>query len=126
MACGDSFLMPAPGGTQTSHLWVFVTEREPVTHQAVIVSVTTLREGKDQTLILRKGEHPFLTHESVVAYRHARIVDCRVLDGNLAAGTIQGHETCSAKLLKDIQDGIFASQHTPNKVVSYCKIALGK
>jgi len=56
MECGDTFLMPAPGGIATPHLWIVVTEPDPVSNLCGIVSVTTLRNSKDQTVILRVGD----------------------------------------------------------------------
>jgi hypothetical protein len=126
MACGDAFLMPAPGGPVTPHLWIFVTERNPETHFAVIVSVTTLSEGKDQTIILRRGDHVFITHDSSISYRHARIVDCRQIDAQVQAKTIEPRAACTPKLLKEIQDGLFASQFTPKKIFNFCKTVLGR
>jgi hypothetical protein len=118
--------MPAPGGTETPHLWIFVTERDPETHLAVIVSVTTLNEGKDQTTFLRKGDHPFLTHDSVVSYRHAKIADCRQIDAQVQAKTVVPHTACSAKILKEVQDGLFASEFLAKKIVMFCRKALKK
>jgi len=59
MDSGDTFLMPAPGGRATPHLWIVITTPDAVTRQCAIVSVTTLRNSKDQTIILRPGDHPF-------------------------------------------------------------------
>jgi len=50
MDCGDTFLMPAPGGAATPHLWIIITQPDPITHECAIVSVTTLRNSKDQTI----------------------------------------------------------------------------
>jgi hypothetical protein len=126
MACGDAFLMPAPGGSAIPHLWIFVTERHPETHSAVIVSVTTLAEGKDQTIILRRGDHPFITHDSTISYRHAKIVDCRQIDAQVQAKTIEPRTACTPKLLKEIQDGLFASEFTAKRILIFCKTALGR
>jgi DNA replication protein DnaC len=52
MRCGDSFLMPGSGGFGKSHLWIAVTNPQPDGHQVVIVSLTTLRFDRDQTVIL--------------------------------------------------------------------------
>src|SRR5438477_4382379 len=52
MRCGDTLLIPARGSGVTSHLWIIVTEPAPDTHKCVIVSVTTLRQNKDQTVTL--------------------------------------------------------------------------
>src|ERR1039457_3145863 len=55
MDCGDTFLMPAPGGIAIPHLWIVVTQPNAQTHLCAIVSVTTLRNSKDQTLMPERG-----------------------------------------------------------------------
>ena len=99
MDCGDTFLMPAPGGVATPHLWIVVTQPDPQTHLCVIVSVTTLRNSKDQTIILRPGDHPFIRHDSAIFYGDAMIVDARRLDAEIAAGFALRRETCSQATL---------------------------
>jgi len=85
MDCGDTFLMPAPGGRATPHLWIVVTTPDPATRECAIVSVTTLRNSKDQTIILRPGDHPFIRHDSTIFYGDGMIVDVRNLERDLAA-----------------------------------------
>ncbi len=65
MDCGDTFLMPAPGVGATPHLWIIISQPDPRTYHCAIVSVTTLRNSKDQTVILRVGDHPFIRHDNV-------------------------------------------------------------
>ena len=86
MECGDTFLMPAPGGVATPHLWIVITEPNPSSNLCGIVSVTTLRNSKDQTIILRVGDHPFIRHESTIFYGDAMIVDARRLENEILAG----------------------------------------
>lgn len=66
MECGDTFLMPAPDGTATPHLWIVTTAPDPLSKRCAIVSVTTLRNSKDQTVTLRVGDHPFIRHDSTI------------------------------------------------------------
>src|SRR2546421_8813104 len=73
MECGDTFLMPAPGGQVTPHLWIVITQPDPQTHECAIVSVTTLRNSKDQTVILRVGDHCFIRHDSTIFYGDAML-----------------------------------------------------
>jgi len=84
MECGDTFLMPAPGGIATPHLWIVVTEPDPASNLCGIVSVTTLRNSKDQTVILHVGDHPFIRHESTIFYGDAMIVDAQRLEARLS------------------------------------------
>src|SRR4051794_27953595 len=106
MDCGDTFLMPAPGGRVTPHLWIIVTTPDPVTGLCAIVSVTTLRNSKDQTIILRPGDHPFIRHESTIFYGDGMIVHARKLTQDLIAGLIVPREKCPAPTLKLVRDGI--------------------
>jgi len=53
MECGDTFLTPAPGGMATPRRWISITEPAEVSRFCAIVNVTTLRNSRDQTVILR-------------------------------------------------------------------------
>ncbi len=110
MDCGDTFLMPAPGGAATPHLWIIVTQ-----------PVTTLRNSKDQTVILRAGDHPFIRHDSTIFYGDAMIVDARRLEAEIAAALALVRETCPPATLKLVQDGVAASPFTRPKVLRFCR-----
>lgn len=51
----------------------------------VIVSITTVRRGAEQTVALRKGERPFIDRDSSVCYADARLVGARELDVRVKA-----------------------------------------
>src|SRR5574337_1406583 len=117
MKSGDAFLMPAPGiSNRTPHLWIVLSDPTVDNRAVVIVSITTLRHGAEQTVILRKGEHPFINRDSSVCYADARIVDADDLDRKAEAGQIKMHVVCPVKTLEDIKGGILASELTPQKV----------
>ena len=124
MHCGDTFLM-APLLGLDPHLWIIVTEAD-ANGDVVIANVTTLQESADQTVILRKGNHPFIHHDSVVRFGDARIVKMNSIKAQLTAATIQPREACSKELLAEIQAGVLASDHTPRKVITFCRKAWGK
>jgi hypothetical protein len=120
MKSGDTFLMPAPGiSTTTPHLWIVVTEPTQEEYRVIIASLTTLRKGAEQTVVLRKGEHPFVRWDSSVCYADCRLVDVRDLDGKVKAGQIKPHEPCRPRTLRNIQDGILALELTPIKVQNF-------
>lgn len=117
MKSGDTFLMPAPGiSNKTPHLWIVVTDPTAGDPTVVVVSLTTLRHGADQTMILGKGEHPFITRASSVFYGDALLVDVRELDGKAKLGHIKVCEPCSARTLANVKAGILASDRTSQKV----------
>jgi hypothetical protein len=121
MDCGYTFLMPAPGSMITPHLWIVLTQPDQATQLCAIVSVTTLRESKDQTVILRAGDHPFVRHDSAIFYRGAMIVDSRRIASEIGAELALARERCTAATLKLVQDGVGASPFTPPKVLRFCK-----
>jgi hypothetical protein len=121
MNCGDTFLMPAPGGMATPHLWIVVTQPDVETHLCAVVSVTTLRNSKDQTVILRPGDHPFIRHESTISYGDAMIVDARRLQAEIAAGLALAREKCPDATLRLVQDGVVASPFTRPRFLRFCR-----
>lgn len=121
MDCGDTFLMPTPGGAATLHLWIVVTQPDPQTHLLAIVSVTTLRNSKDQTVILRPGDHPFIRHDSTIFYGDAMIVDEQRLETEIAAGLAVVRDKCPNATLKLAQDGVAASPFTRPKFLRFCR-----
>lgn len=120
MDCGDSFLAPV-GGSAIPHLWILVTQPDPQSHLCAIVSVTTLRNSKDQTVILRVGDHPFIRHDSAIFYGDAMIVDARRIKADMAAGLAIARERCPAATLRLAQQGVAASPFTRPKILRFCR-----
>ena len=112
MQRGDTVLMPA-GSQGYPHLWIIATDPDPRSHLAVIVSLTTLRHAADQTVVLRKGEHEFIRHDSAVHFGDSRIIDVRKL------GRYSNHKPCSAALVGEILCGLRASPFTPKKILNF-------
>jgi hypothetical protein len=99
MNAGDTFLLAAEHADIDPHLWVILSDPVKDTARVLIVSITTLRPHKDQACIIRRGEHLWVTHDSCVAYEHARIVKLEQLRGLRNAGKLVTQDPVSAKLL---------------------------
>lgn len=85
LSCGDTFLIPKRSD-QIEHLWIVITDPD-VDGKAVCVNITTRQPYSDTTVILKRGDHPFIRHESVAHYPDARILDLNaVQDALLKAG----------------------------------------
>jgi hypothetical protein len=112
---GDSFMLPKPGH-ETEHLWVLITQPDPGTHEAIMVSVTTQRPHSDTTTILDVGDHPFVRKASVIYYADARVVDTRLLDAAVQRGAFAAHAAFQAVVIARIQAGVAASPFTPRKI----------
>ena len=99
-----------------------VTEPSEENHTVVIVSITTLRHGAERTVVLRRGEHPFIDRDSSVCYADARLVDARDLEARAQAGQIRTHAPCPPRTLEIVAAGILASELTPRKVQKFYEI----
>jgi CTP:molybdopterin cytidylyltransferase MocA len=108
-----------------NHLWVVVTEPDGDPRQCGIVSLTTRRQGSDDTVVLMPGDHPFVVRETVVSYANARLARTNQLENLVTAGATQTHAACSPELLERIRAGLFASPFTPGYVKGYCGERLG-
>ena len=130
MHCGDTLLFDFDvinpsvqidaSATPNLHLWILLTEPRSSDHLCVIVSVTTLRRNSDLTVVLRSRDHPRITHDSVVRYADAQIVDAGDLDRVLKLGKAKTREVCAPQMLKRIQDGIGVSVFVPKRIANFC------
>lgn len=115
MRSGDTFIITFDHTGPRPHLWILVTEPaqgEP----AVLVSVTTLRHAKDQTVVLQPGDHAWIQHASVVYYADAQVTTQERLQAWIDGGLAEPNDPCSGELLNLIRSGISASEFTPKKV----------
>ncbi|SRR5581483_9402754 len=130
MRCGDTLLFDAdviipgiqidPSATPNLHLWIVITEPQSPDFQCVIVSVTDRQKKPDQTVVLRPGDHQFITKESIIWYGDARFADTRWLDELIRRGTAKRRDPCSPELLGRIQAGVKVSRFIAKKFISFC------
>ncbi len=120
--CGETVLLRKPN-TAIEHLWIVLTEAETDSGLAVIVNITSVQSHSrpDLTVVLRKGDHPFVTHDSIILYSDSRPADLRLVEVGIKNGHFSQHAPCSIELLKRVQEGLLRSDHTPNKISAYCK-----
>lgn len=90
-----------------------------------LVSLTTLRSDSDRTTILRRGDHPYVQHESHVDYRRAIMTPAEPLRSAKDDGSLQQHEPLSAGLLLRVQQGALDSGWTPRAVKEAVRRTLG-
>jgi hypothetical protein len=100
MQAGDTFL-PDAGG---SHLWVVLSDPDANPDKVLLVSLTTWNEHKEQTCIVNRGEHEWVTHRSCVAYGMARIVTRQQLVDGRNSGALRVQAPLAAALLQRIRE----------------------
>jgi mRNA-degrading endonuclease toxin of MazEF toxin-antitoxin module len=118
---GDTFLT---GDEQddTLHLWIILTP--PSEGEVVTVSVTTKRRRSETLVELHPGDHPFIVHDSVIAYSYSRIRTVEEIEVAVASGTAKLREPISPKILERVCNGLLDSDFTPNGIRNFYKNTL--
>jgi hypothetical protein len=110
MRAGDTFTF-APRVTDR-HLWMVISDPETYPDDlVVIVSFTSHDLTKDPACVLDLGDHPFIRHETSVAYRRARYVPNRVLDMAAARGDVIPNTPLTPEVLHRVRQGAGNSLH---------------
>jgi len=91
----------------------------------VYASFTTRRPMSDETVIIRPGEHPFITRETVVMFKLAKLRPSRNLDMAVNQSLIRLLAAAGPALLLRIQRGALDSPHTPENVRRAVRSFLG-
>ena len=118
-ASGQTYLFPT-SQYQTAHLWVISTNPNP-DGLMLVVSLTSLKGSKDQTVILHGGEHPFLKWATCAAYNLADLISCDTLEDHLNKGRAKMHANMSPDNTRLILDGFTASQFTKKRIQQFAR-----
>ena len=86
-----------------------------------MVSLTSLRGAKDQTVILFAREHPFLQHDTCVLYSNAELMDADRLATLIVQGDAKWRDPVSPAVLRLILDGFMASDYTKSRIEEYVR-----
>ena len=119
VGAGTTFFLPKPNQS-TAHLWVVLTDpdNESPPHVA-IVNLTS--SAVDDTVILTRGDHPFVRHETYIYYEDAKIVPAQKLVEAVNMGISEYREEFQPAVLERVQDGLLTSPHVSPKVREYCR-----
>ncbi|HVZ17447.1 MAG TPA: hypothetical protein VG897_10050 [Terriglobales bacterium] len=121
--CGDAFLFGTDDDPDDYHLWIVVSP--PKLGEVVTVCVVSAHKRSERLVVLNQGDHEFITHESVIAYKWSRILLVADIEAAVAKGVAKKKPPMSAELLKKIQNCLVESDHTPNGVRHYFKEVMG-
>jgi hypothetical protein len=110
---GDSFRLRVD--LEEGHLWIVITEVSSE-GKFIMVNLTTLDEDiEDTSCILCPGDHPYITHPSVISYKDTKEFDTSFYDRALAAGRIHSYDRFSQEIVRKIQQGALTSNFTKNR-----------
>lgn len=120
--CGDTFLT-GDGDEDNFHLWIIITQ--PNEGEVVTVCVVTSHKRSERLVVLNKGDHPFIDHESVIAYYYSKIRAVADIEAAFVARAARKREPVSEHILRRAQNGLLDSEFTPNGVRHYFKSVQG-
>lgn len=107
LSVGNTLLIPTPP-TNKKHLFIIIAI-EKGSDVALLVNIISATIACDNTCYVTIGEHPFVTHESVINYGDSRITPIANLEYNLNNGFFEKLTPVTRKLLRKIQDGALVS-----------------
>lgn len=108
MKAGDT-LRPADPSIDI-HLWVIISDPLQDDSRILIVSLTTFKPKKEAVCLLQVGDHPFIKHETCVAYNLANAPSLAQLERARDAGQLIPAEPVSAEVLARIREGAALSK----------------
>lgn len=117
MDCGDAFMIEDDDETK-EHLHVVVS-RPTAAGEVVTVPVCTRYRWSETLVCVAPGEHPFIKHDSVVSFRHARITQCAAIELAIQQGKARKKEPVSNRLLARIQNALPDSDFVANEVRAF-------
>ena len=117
---GQTFLYPL-NQAETAHLWIIATNPNPEGEVAV-VSFTSLRGAKDQTVIVRAREHDFVRWDTCVCYQLAEVTTTTAIKSKIDSGLAEMKSDVSAELLEEVLVGFTASDMTKNRVREFVRL----
>jgi len=122
--------------SQSSHLHIVLTEPSDVhvgtdtISRVAIVKLTSLRDKvgaikprADQSVVLRKGEHDWIEHDSYVHYGDAQLQPAKALVNGFKTRGFIIRDSLKFEIFERVKDGLLLSDKVPDKVLDFCRSA---
>ena len=123
-AAGSALLIQTD--PQNKHLFAILHDPMPFpglgnSPMCVFVNITSATSHRDRTCVLAQGCHQFVTHESVIAYKYARIEEAAILESAVTSGKFISAAPIDHALRLRILNGLLISPHTSGEYRGYAK-----
>jgi hypothetical protein len=118
---GESFVNLSP--QSPPHLWIVISKEGP--GGFVVANLTSRVPGCDETCVVKVGEHPWVRHDSVIAYARAQLLSRQAIDVLKKLGCYAPKEPVSAQLLLRIQRGALESPYMKQRYQAQVRETLG-
>ena len=109
MNAGDTFIIPMPGTSYDSHLWMLISDPQ-AGEFGVIVNFTSWRADKDQACIVEPGDHPYVSKRTCVNFKDAKKRKLIDLESLISSRNLKNSAPLSASLLAKIRNAVLESR----------------
>jgi hypothetical protein len=113
MKMGDTFIATRGGLSTDSHLWIIASDPEIDEDRVLIVNLTTASRHHDKSCVFRRGDHPYIAHDSCINYGGSYIVSVATLHEKLDGGLIERCQTATSAFMQRLWKGAAKSEHLP-------------
>lgn len=95
------------------HLFICLTDPIGKDRETLLVSVSSVQPGvpHDSTCLLYPGDHPFVRHDSFVAYWHSRIETAEALSRGVKSGILVPQDILDPGIFARVCAGTEQSRH---------------
>jgi hypothetical protein len=109
MNAGDTILIPRPGTSYDSHLWMVISDPTQG-DECVIVNFTSWRADKDQSCIVLPGEHSYIRNKTCVNFKDAKRCTISDLESLISSQHLTMCAPLSTGLLARIRQAVLESR----------------
>ena len=109
MDAGTTFLLSAVD----IHLWIIISDPNLDAENVLIVNLTTLAPRKEQSCVLKVGDHPWIRHDTCVNYGDSQVTTLDKLVAAQNANALMIQSPASPDVLKRIHEGAMNSTKMP-------------
>ena len=111
ISLGDTYWARNPNSNNPPHLYFVITDPKRNQGRVLLVNMTERKAGSDGSCILRIGDHPRVTKESVLQYAEAILPDGRRLEEVVNRGLFTPAERAAMPLVRRMLAAALRSPH---------------
>ena len=123
MHVGYAFMLEDEDGAD-EHLHIVLTT-PTASGEVVTVSISTRKPKSESLVVLHKGDHPFIRHESTCLYHFSRIRSCTAIQDAVSKGLARQKHDASPELVKKLCAGLMESEFVPRGIRAFYKEIAG-
>jgi hypothetical protein len=111
ISLGDTFWAQNPNSNNPPHLYFVITDSIRNGGRVLLVNMTERKTGSDESCILKRGDHPSVTKESVIQYAEAIFPEARKIEQVAYTGVFKSGVRAESSLVRRILAGAMISRH---------------